>query len=339
MPKEGTPVSAGQTLNLYGIDPLTLDPAVAGEMTSQEYIMQLFSGLVRLDGNLKPAPDIAQRWEISDDGKTYTFYLRNDVSFHSGRMVKAGDFEYAWQRVVDPATGSLTAATYLGDIVGVSQVLSGEAQEISGVRVINDYTLEVTIDAPKSYFLPKLTYPTAFVVDRDNVASGSQWWRHPNGTGPFKLKEWDKSNLLILERNGLYYGELAKVDSVVFQLLAGVPMNMYETGKIDITSVSLDYIDRVTDKAGPFYSQLVIAPELSFQYIGFNTTRPPFDDANIRRAFSLAIDKDKLVSLVFRDMLQRADGILPAGMPGFNKDLSGLNYDVNKALQLIRESK
>ncbi len=332
-------IAEGQTLNLYGIDPLTLDPALSGEMTSHQYIMQLFSGLVRLDENLKPAPDIAQRWEVSDDGRTYTFFLRRDVSFHDGRRVKAGDFKYAWQRAADPATGSLTAATYLGDIVGVSAVLGGKAKEISGVRVIDDYTIAVTIDAPKSYFLSKLTYPTAFVVDSANVASGSQWWRRPNGTGPFKLKEWDANNLLILERNGRYYGEKAKLVSVVFKLWGGVPMNMYETGDIDVTNVSLDYIDRITDKAGPFYRQLLIVPELSFQYIGFNTTKPPFDDANIRRAFSQAIDKDKLVSLVFRDMLQRADGILPAGMPGFNKDLSGLNYDVNKAKQLIRESK
>ncbi|MFC1933431.1 ABC transporter substrate-binding protein, partial [Chloroflexota bacterium] len=131
----------------------------------------------------------------------------------------------------------------------------------------------------------------------------------------------------------------AEVDSVVFNLWGGVPMNMYETGEIDVTGVSLNYIDRVTDEAGPFYHELVIVPELSFSYIGFNTTKPPFDDVNIRRAFSQAIDKDKLVSLIFRDMAQRADGILPPGMPGFNEDLSGLEYDVNKAKQLIRESK
>jgi oligopeptide transport system substrate-binding protein len=329
----------GKILTLYGIDPLTLDPAVSGEMTSHQYILQLFSGLVCLDDNLEPAPDIAQKWQVSDDGRTYTFYLRHDVKFHDGREVKAEDFKYSWQRACDPDTGSNTAATYLGDIVGVKQVLAGESEEISGVRVIDDYTLQVTIDAPKVYFLSKLTYPTAFVVDKANVETGGNWWHSPNGTGPFKLREWSENDLLILEKNELYYGKLAKLDFVVFHLWGGVPMNMYETGQIDVTSVDLYYIDKVTDEAGPFYQELAVVPELSFFYIGFDTTKPPFDDVNIRRAFCYAVDKDKLASLVFKDMVQPADGILPPGMSGFNEDLSGLNYDVDRARELIAASK
>ena len=329
----------GGVLNLYGIDPLTLDPAVSGEMTSHEYITQIFSGLVRLDDELKPAPDIARSWDISDDGRTYTFKLRDDVRFHDGREVKAEDVKYSWDRACDPATGSRTAATYLGDIVGVGEVLAGRATEISGVKVIDDYTLEVTIDAPKSYFLSKLTYSTGLVVDRVNVESGGNWWHSPNGTGPFKLSEWNENNLLVLGRNELYYGEMAEVDSVAFRLWGGVPMNMYETGQIDVASVYIDYIDKVIDKAGPFYRDLSVVPELSFYYVGFDCTKPPFDDINIRRAFSKAVDKDKVVSLVFRDMMQRADGILPPGMPGFNEGLSALDYDVNEAKALIKSSK
>jgi oligopeptide transport system substrate-binding protein len=340
-PVEPPPIVPGEggVLNLYGIDPWTLDPAVSSEMTSHEYIMQLFSGLVCLDDNLEPAPDIARDWDISSDGTTYTFYLRDDVRFHDGRGVKAGDFKYSWERACDPATGSQTAAAYLGDIVGVSEVLAGETREISGVSVTGDYTLEVTIDAPKSYFLSKLTYPTSFVVDSTNVASGGEWWRHPNGTGPFKLNQWEENSSLVLERNELYYGELAKVDFVNFQLWGGVPMNMYETGEIDATAVSMAYIDKVTDERGPFYQDLITAPELSFYYIGFDTTKPPFDDVNIRRAFSQAIDKDKLVSLVYRDMVEAADGILPPGMPGYNEDLVGLDFDVAEARELIANSR
>ncbi len=334
-----TPPGEEKVLTLYDIDPLTLDPAVSSEMISHQYIVQLFSGLVRLDDNLEPAPDIAQDWKVSDDGRTYTFYLRHDVRFDDGREVKAEDFKYSWERACDPATGSNTAATYLGDIIGVKEALAGETKEISGVRVIDDYTLQVTIDAPKSYFLSKLTYPTSFVVDRANVASGRDWWHSPNGTGPFKLKQWEENSLLVLERNDLYYGEVAKVDLVNFQLWGGVPMNMYETGEIDVTSVSVDYIDKVTDERGSFYHDLAIVPELSFYYIGFNTTKPPFDDVNIRRAFSQAIDKDKLVSLVFRGTVQSAGGILPPGMPGYNQNLSGLNFDVTKAKELIANSR
>ena len=328
-----------KVLNLYGIDPLTLDPAVSGEMTSHEYIMQLFGGLVRLDDNLEPAPDIARSWQVSDDGRTYTFRLRKDVKFHDGREVKARDFKYSWERACQPETGSNTAATYLGDIVGVKEVLAGESDEISGVRDLDDYTLQVTIDAPKSYFLSKLTYPTAFVVDKANVELGGEWWRSPNGTGPFKLRQWDERELLVLDRNELYYGEKAKLDSVVFQLWGGVPINMYETGKIDAASVYLSYIEKVTDETGPFYRELSIVPELSFFYIGFNHSKPPFDDVNIRRAFYQAVDRDKIVNLVFKGMRSRADGILPPGMPGFNNNLSGLDFDVNRARELIAASK
>jgi len=331
------PASEG-TLNLYGIDPLTLDPALSSEMTSHEYVMQLFSGLVRPGDSLEPAPDIARSWQISDDGMTYTFYLRQDVQFQDGRQVKAEDFKYSWERACNPETGSLTAATYLGDIVGVGEVLSGATSEISGVKVIDDYTLEVTIDAPKSYFLSKLTYPTAFVVDRADVERGGERWRSPNGTGPFRLKQWEEGELLVLERNELYYGELAGVSQVAYYLWGGMPMNMYETGEIDVTDVYLDYIEKVTDETGPFYLDLEVVPELSFFYVGFNTASPPFDDVNIRRAFSQAIDKDKLVSLVFKGMRQRADGILPPGMPGYNEGLVGLDYDVDEARELIATS-
>ncbi len=341
LPGQESPVPGGEggELNLYGIDPITLDPAVSGEITSHEYIMQLFSGLARLDDNLEPVPDIARKWQVSEDGRTYTFYLRQDVKFHDGREVKAADFKYSWERASDPDTGSRTAATYLGDIVGVKEVVAGQAGELSGVKVVDDYTLQVTIDAPKPYFLAKMTYPTAFVVDRYNVESGKGWWRKPNGTGPFRLREWDEDNLLVLEKNEHYYGKVAQIDSVVYKIWGGVPMNMYETGEIDVTGIYKNYIDKVTDKAGHFYKELQTAPELSFTYIGFNITRPPFDDVDIRRAFTLAVNKDRLVSLVFKNMVQRADGILPPGMPGFNENLSALSYDVKRAKELIAASK
>ncbi len=339
-PPDNTPTVVGTgVLKLYGIDPITLDPAVSAETTSHQYIAHIYSGLVRLNEKLETVSDIAERWDISQDRRTYTFYLRKGVVFQYGRKVTAADFKYSWERACNPATGSRVAGTYLGDIVGAKDVLEGRADEISGVRVVNDGTLEVTIDAPKSYFLYKLSYPTTFVVDKANVAEGGEWWRQPNGTGPFKLKEWQEYSLLVLERNETYYGEMAKVERVEFQLWSGMPMDLYETNEIDVAGVYVFYIDKVTDPAGPFIEELRITPELSFSWIGFNTTRPPFDDVNVRKAFTQALDKDRIISLTFRNLVQRADGILPPGIPGYNQDLVGLDYDVNQAKEWIRQSK
>jgi oligopeptide transport system substrate-binding protein len=329
--------ASGGVLNLWDSeDPTTLDPALQNEARSAQYILQLFSGLVKLDESMTPVPDIAREWEISSDGTTYTFHLRKDVKFQDGKILTANDVKYSWERTTSPEVGSLNAASYLGDIVGVSEKLAGKASQISGVKVLDDYTLQVTIDSPRSYFLYKLAYPTAMVVDQKNVASGSEWWHKPNGSGPFKVGQWTEGKSLTLEKNRIYYGTQARLDKVEYQFYTGLPMDLYETGKIDVTPVYTDYIDRATDKSGPFYTDLVVAPSLGIYYIGFNCSRPPFNDANIRRAFSLAVDKEKIISLVFRNMEEKADGILPPGMPGYNPGLTGLGFDVNKALELIK---
>jgi oligopeptide transport system substrate-binding protein len=334
------PSSSGQgVLNLWDTGPITLDPAIAADMSSYVYVMHIFSGLVRLDQGLSIAPDIAESWELSSDNKTYTFHLRQGVKFQDGREVKAADFKYSWERACDPATGSGTAATYLGDIVGAKDMLAGKTREISGVEVIDDYTLQVTIDAPKAYFLDKLAYPTAFVVDRANVESGEGWWLEPNGTGPFKLKEWKEGQRLVLESSQIYYSDPAKLEQLVFHFSAGVPMALYETGQIDVTPVSTSYIDEVNDEANPFHQELAVTPELSLYYIGFNTAKPPFDDVNVRRAFCLAVNKEHIAEVILRDMISAAEGILPPGMPGYNEALEGLDYDVEKAKELIAASK
>jgi oligopeptide transport system substrate-binding protein len=333
----GKPPSDEGTLNLCDVSPVTLDPAISGDTSSHGYITQIFSGLVRLDDKLEVVPDIAESWQVSQDGMKFTFYLRHGVKFHAGAEVEAADFKYSWERACDPETGSQTAVSYLGDIVGAKDMLAGKAEEISGIRVIDDYTLEVTVDAPKAYFLCKLSYPTAFVVDKDNVESGKNWWHQPSGTGPFKLKEWEQGRL-ILQRNELYYGEPAKVKEVVFYLV-GNSMAMYESGQIDVTPVSTYYIDEVRDETNPLHQELVISPELSLYYIGFNTAKPPFDDVNIRRAFCYAVDKERVVKLTLEDMVTKAEGILPPSMPGYNEDLEGLNYDVERAKESIANSK
>jgi oligopeptide transport system substrate-binding protein len=339
-PNTGTVTLSGGTLQLDDTDPTTLDPAVAVEGGSVQYINEIFSGLLKLDSaNMEPIADIASDWDISPDGKVYTFHLRKDVKFHDNQAVTANDFKYSWERAANPATRSGSAATYLGDIVGVKAMLSGQASSISGIKVIDNYTLQVTIDSPKSYFLYKMTYPTTFVVDQENVKSGPEWWKKPNGTGPFKLSDWIINQSLTLSRNDNYYGKIASLIQVNYSFYSGVPIDLYEMGNIDITNISTDVIDKVTDQAGPFYQDLTISTNLSISYIGFNFTKPPFDDINIRKAFNLALDKHKIIKLIYRDMANRADGILPPGMPGYNSSIGRIAFDINQAKDLIKASK
>ena len=199
------------TLILRDSDPSTLDPAMARETGSMGYIMQIFSGLVAFDDNMSLVPDMAESWETDNTNTVYTFHLRQGVTFHDGGPVTADDFKYSWERACDPATGSQTAGTYLNDIIGAAEMLAGSAQEIVGVQAVDGHTLRVAIDQPRAYFLSKLAQPVAFVVDRQNVDNGQGWWREPNGTGPFKLNGWESGELLLLERNELYYREKAKV--------------------------------------------------------------------------------------------------------------------------------
>jgi len=333
-----TGCNSNGTLTLFDVGPLTLDPAVARSSTSLTYIVEIFSGLVSFDPELNLTPDIAKSWEISSDGKTYTFHLRDGVKFHNGKEVTASDFKYSIERACDPSTGSQTAETYLGDILGAKERLSGEAEEIRGIKVIDNHTLEITIDAPKEYFLSKLAHPAAFVVDQANVESGTYWWQNPNGTGPFQLKEWQEDDFIILERNSLYYLEPPEIEHVVYLLWGGVPMRMYERGEIDVTNVYLGDIERVLDPANPLNEELTITPELSLFFIGFNSAKPPFDDAKVRQAFCHAIDRDKIIRLVLKDLVSKADGILPPGMPGYNEDIQGLAFDPESAKRLLAES-
>jgi len=324
-------------LVMFRGSPSTMDPANCADATAASYMVEIFSGLVTLDSNLEVVPDIAESWDVSPDGKTYTFHLRDGVYFHDGRNVRADDFKYSIERAADPETNSRVAESYIGDIVGVTEKLAGLADEVGGVRVIDDRTLEITIDAPKAYFLSKLTHPVSYVVDRNNVGSEDDWWRNPNGTGPFKLQEWSSGLRIVLERNDNYYRGVAKLKEVVFWL-QGNAMTMYENGGIDIVGVGAGDIDRVQDPDNPLNKELVYTTELSLYYIGFNVNVAPFNDAKVRQALCYAVDKEKIVDVLTKNTVSAAWGILPEGIPGYSDDLAGLEFNVSKAQQLLSES-
>ena len=322
-------------------DPPTLDPHLTSDTTSAGLVVEIFSGLVALNTDLQLVPDVAESWEINDDGTVYTFHIRDNAKFHSGRRVIADDFKWSMQRAAHPDTASPVADTYLNDIVGVEAVLEGETEFISGITVIDDSTLQIEIDAPKAYFLAKLTYPTAYVLDSENVASGGRTWTDsPNGTGPFRLKEYRIGERIILERNEHYYREHANVDSIAMNLAGGQSMAMYENDEIDMTGVGLFDLDRVLDPSEPLHGELVVAPPaFSISYVGFNISMPPFDDPKFRQALNHAVDKKLIATEVLSDLVEPAYGILPPGFPAYDPELKGLGYDSELAKQLLAESK
>lgn len=331
----------------YGIDredaiflvdgqPRTLDPAKT-HSSAWSPIGAIFSGLVTLDTDLQVQPDLAAGWEVSQDDTLYTFYLRPEAVFHDGRPVTADDVIFSWERAADPATGSDTALTYLGDIVGVAEMVAGQADHIRGLRAIDDHTLEVRIDAPKVYFLDKLTYPVSFVVDRQTVVR-SDWERQPNGTGPFALQEWQDDEVLILERNEEYYRAPASVSHIVYLLGAGIPLSMYENDEIDLVGVGGGTLERVEDPNDPLHSELRLGVDMCTSYISFNTRLAPFDNPLVRQAFSHALDRQKLVDGLFMGNALPAEGPLPPGMPGYQGGLQGQEYDPAKARALLAQA-
>ena len=263
----------GGRLLLPGESPGTLDPALVGDVTSAEYVYEVFSGLVTLTPALEVVPDLAERWDTSADGTVYTFTLRSDAVFHDGSPVTAAEVAYAIERACDPATASVVAGTYLGDIVGCADKLAGRATSVAGARALDDRHFALTIDAPKAYFLAKLTYPTAFVVDPRQVTQGADWWREPNGTGPFRLAEYVDDVRLVLERHDAYYGEPAHLDAVEFDLRPIDALTRYENGELDAAPVGGADLERVTDPLNPLSHEVMQASgDLAVSYVGFNVT-------------------------------------------------------------------
>jgi oligopeptide transport system substrate-binding protein len=344
-PSESTQASSetpnGGIFRRLWADPPTLDPHLTSDTTSAALVVEIYSGLVTLNTNLELEPDIAERWEVSNEGTTYTFFLRDNARFHDGKPITAQDFKWSFERSASPETASPVADTYLNDIIGAQAVFDGAATEISGVQVIDERTLQINIDAPKAYFLAKLTYPTAFVLDRENVESGGRTWTDaPNGSGPFKLREYRIGERIVLDRNENYYREPAKLDSIFMNLAGGQSMAMYENDEIDVTGVGLFDLERVLDPNEPLNRELVVSPpDFSVSYIGFNVLQPPFDDPKFRQALNHAVDKQLIATEVLSDLVLPAYGILPPGFPGFNADLQGLQFDPDLAKQLLAESK
>ena len=296
-----------------------------------------FSGLVALDPQLNLTPDLAESWDVSVDSKMYTFHLRQNAKFHNGKPVTAQDVLYSLERSASPELASDTALTYLGDIVGIHEYAQGQADHIAGLTVVDDHTIQITIDEPKPYFLLKLTYPTAFVLDKENVESGDEWYRQPNGTGPYRLIEWTRFERMVYEANPDFYLGEPSIPYIVINLYSGTSQQLYETGDIDIAGVYS--IERFTDSTEPLHNELRTGVSLCTSYVVFDATQPPFDDVNVRKAFSMAFNRQQYIDVVWNSHALPAIGLYPPGLPGFNISLKGLPYDPAQARELLKQSK
>jgi peptide/nickel transport system substrate-binding protein/oligopeptide transport system substrate-binding protein len=345
-----TPIPiAPDALNIAGQtdDPPSLDPALATDSYSLFVVRQLFGGLVTFDADLNVVPDIAASMPaVSADGRVYTFALRKGVKFTDGQEVTANDFKYSFERATDPKlSGSLSptqlpAGLFLNDIVGVMDKLEGKATEISGVKAVDPTTLEITLDEPKAHFLSKLTSGPAFVVQRANVEEGPRWTEHPRGTGPFRLEKWVHNDQMVLVANDLYYGGRPALSTVNIWMGANATgeLQQYEVGGLEVASVPVDDIYRVTDRNNPLSKELQSVPELSVTYLGFNLRQKPFDDPKVREAFALAIDRQKIARVMFQARVRQASGFVPPDMAGYTPPNVDEGYDVTRARQLISES-
>ncbi|MCB8967782.1 MAG: peptide ABC transporter substrate-binding protein [Ardenticatenaceae bacterium] len=331
-----------KTLVVLGSDPLarSLDPArTTGSAAG--YVGMLYSGLVRMSPELQVVPDLAETWQISEDGTVYTFTLREGLTFASGRPLTAADVQASWERAADPDTDSSTVGTYMGDIVGVREKLDGEANEISGVEAVDERTLVVTLDGPKPYFLAKLTYPVSFVLDVDTVdEDDEEWVFEPDASGPFILRDYREDEAIIFASNPAYYTP-PLLDAVVYLIgRVGSSISLFEAGEIDIAYLGAVDAEQVRQPSNALHEQWVTTTSMCTTFIQMNNANAPFDDVNVRRAFALAVDKDAYNELVSEGSNLVANTIFPPAMPGYSQEtaVAAASYDPEAARAALAES-
>ena len=305
-----------QALNLFDFTPARFDPHVIEDIVSAKYATQVYGGLVRLDRDLNVVPDLAESIDVSPDGTVYTFRLRSGVQFHSGKPVTAQDVKYSVERAAAQSTASPVTPLYLNDIEGVLEKYTGAAEDVSGVEVIDDRTVRIRITQPVPFFLAKMTHPTGFVVNQENVESGDFWFLEPDGTGPFKVKGWNPGVVMALEAFQEYHLGAPKLPYVLVWNFGGPSLVMFEAGDMDVVEIAGDDAVAAQDPASTLFDRLQAVPQLGIFYVGFNANESPFDDPRARRAFALAIDKDLLIQEITSDTVSRPAGSSPRAWRG-----------------------
>jgi ABC-type oligopeptide transport system substrate-binding subunit len=329
---------APHALRLAPYDPVSLDPAIGGDW-------ELFSGLVEMTPDVDVVPDVARSWDIRDGGRTYVFRLRADVRWSDGAPVTAGDFAFAWKRVLDPTTGS-PDAEMLYDIKGARTFHQGEASdpETVGVRAYDDRTLVVELEAPAAYFLQMIANVGPLPVPRHVVEELGPAWAEPGNlvtNGPFRVESWPEGQPLVLVRNphyhGLFSGNVQRVELFGQATMSDRDLvSQYEAGGLDHLYIGILSDSEVIRAHERNASDFIMPPVAAVFFYGFDVTRPPFDDARVRRAFALAMDVSELYPEI--PMVPPArGGVVPHAMPAHQPGI-GLPYDLGQARHLLAQA-
>jgi len=320
-------------------DPTTLDPARVVDVTGARIAAKLYNGLIAFDERLTPVPDIAEAWTVSGDGLTYTFRLKKGVRFFTGREVRAADFKYSFERVLNPETRS-PRTWVLSRIKGAREFMAGKSNAVSGIRVKGDYALEIELKRAFAPFIRFLGLTTAYVVPKEEVLKwGSDFPFHGSGTGPFVLEVWHHNQFVALRANDHYFAEGPKIKGLCYRIIPEdfTALVAFEKGDIDILpEVIFSEYERYA--GDPKWKALIErSPGLNTYYLGLNCQKKPFDDVRVRKALNFAVDRKKMLMTIMGGRGIIAAGPVPPLLRSFSAEQK-YSYDPQKARQLLKQA-
>src|SRR5208282_1593820 len=292
---------------INGNEPESLDPAIVTGISEMRLTKALFEGLLRLEGKQgRPVSGMAEHWEVSADGKVYTFYLRSNLVWSTGEPITTADVLYSWRRALDPAT----AADYAGQLFYIKNAepyYTGQTKDPAqlGIRALDARRLQVELEHPAAFFPELCCVPALAVVPQRAIEKyGDRWLTHKPlpVSGPYELVDWRLNDKVRLRRNPSYYAADQTRSEIVDMLPIGSPntaLNLYETGVADIVwdkdLVPEELLD-VLMKRPDFHTY----DYLGLYFYRFNVTRKPLDDPRVRQAFALATDKQRIIKKLTR---------------------------------------
>lgn len=334
--------SGGDIVITYKDDVATLDPAIGYDWQNWSMIKSLFDGLMDYEaGTTTLRPDLAESYEISPDGQTFTFKLRPGVKFHNGREMIAEDVKYSIERVVDPKTQS-PGQGFFASIKGYDEAAEGKAEGVSGITVVDPLTIKFELSRPDATFLHVMAINFSHVVPKEEVEKyGADFGKNPVGTGAFKLAEWTLGQRVVFEKNADYWNKgLPYLDKITFEIGQEpiVALLRLQKGEIDVPGDGIppakfqEVMNDPEQKA-----RVVEGGQLHTGYVTMNVNIPPFDNVKVRQAVNMAINKERIVQLI-NNRAVPANQPLPPSMPGYAKDYKGYAYDAEKAKALLAEA-